>query len=267
MKSVQGRITLNRREARNTYRMRVAFEPFPARVDAGQFIHVRALPSEWDPLLRRPFSIMDAGEEGGNVSSWDLLYLVQGRVSGLMTEMQPGARLDVLGPLGHGYRPVPDAGRHLLVGGGVGVPPLYFLARQLLSRHQVAADRVVALVGARSADLLACVDDFRALGIPVRVSTDDGTAFEKGRVTDLMRREARPGDAIYTCGPEGMLHAVVALARDLQLSCQVSVERNMGCGLGACKTCVVDMRVPPGAPPKYRTTCREGPVFDAGDLP
>ena len=219
----------------------------------GQFVHVR-VPGLEPTALRRPFSVFDA--DGGRVT---LLYKVVGRGTAALARAQVGDAVEVLGPLGHGF-PSSSKGVPLLVGGGYGVAPLHFLAKRLKD------PRAILFVGGRTKDDLLALDRFAALGVEVRVATNDGSAGEKGFVTgpldaaldDLRAR----GEAfeLFTCGPDGLLKAVSDRAVAAKMPGWISMDRHMVCGVGACYACI--QKTVRG----NSRCCVEGPVFRAEDL-
>lgn len=226
----------------------------PFRATPGQFVMVKVTDGI-DPLLRRPFSIhrMPSGEPG----DFEILFRSVGSGTRLLARTHVGDRLDVLAPLGRGFRL--DAGNPILVGGGIGIAPLLFLAETLLDRGQ----RPKLLVGGRRDRDILCHEDFGCLAIPFAVTTEDGSQGEPGLVTKLLERElaAAADAAVYACGPLPMLNAVAKACLARGVPCQVSMEAHMACGVGACLGCVV-----PGSRADYLRVCKEGPVFDAAEL-
>ncbi len=236
------------------YRLRLRpARPFAAK--PGQFAMVKVTDGI-DPLLRRPLSIhrVVASEAG----EFEVLFRVAGAGTRRLARAQVGERLDVLAPLGRGFRL--EGKRPLLVGGGIGVAPLLFLAEALLERHL----RPKLLLGGRADRDVLCHDDFACLAVPYALATEDGSLGEPGLVTRLLERElagGTDGAVVYACGPSPMLAAVAQLCREAGVPCQVSLEAHMACGVGACLGCVV-----PGTRETYLRVCKEGPVFDAGEI-
>ncbi|MBI5016570.1 MAG: dihydroorotate dehydrogenase electron transfer subunit [Deltaproteobacteria bacterium] len=227
----------------------------PFAAEPGQFVMVKTADGI-DPLLRRPFSIhrMLAGSSG----EFEVLFRAVGAGTRLLARTHVGDRLDVLAPLGRGFRL--GGARPLLVGGGVGVAPLLFLAEAFLA--QEVRPRLL-LGGRRDRDIL-CHDDFGCLAVPCALATEDGSLGEPGLVTRLLERElsAHAEDAaVYACGPTPMLAAVARLCRRRSVPCQVSLEAHMACGVGACLGCVVA-----GTRTAYLRVCKEGPVLDAEEV-
>ncbi len=264
----------NVRIARDTYRIRLDCPEIARRVLPGQFVMVR-LPDCTDPLLGRPLAAYEVVLGGdGQTESLDLVYLVVGKMTRLLTAIEPGATLDVWGPLGNGFPPNPT--EHLLmVAGGIGQTPFLTLAQEYLglrtfgdpARRVPPAKKVTLCYGARSEEYLAGQDDFRRLGVDLRVATDDGSAGHHGLVTELIGPAVEQSGScrIVCCGPEPMLKATGEIARRLGLPCQVSLETSMACGMGICFSCVVKVREASGNW-DYHRTCVDGPVFNAEEI-
>ena len=268
-------ITENVRLACDTYRVRFACPEIARRTVPGQFVMLR-MAGVNDPLLGRPLAVYDvvAGPDG-KPQSLDIVYLIVGKLTGLLAAAKPGTLLDVWGPLGNGFPPTQT--EHLvMVAGGIGQTPLLTLAREYLGRQAYGdpprqvpqAQKVTLCYGARSAEYLAGVDDFRRAGVEVHLSTDDGSTGRQGLVTELIRpavEQSSHASRIVCCGPGPMLKATADIAREMGLPCQVSLETPMACGLGICFSCVAKIRDASGRW-DYRRTCVEGPVFNAEDV-
>lgn len=229
-----------------------------AEVQPGQFVHVR-VPALESSALRRPFSVFDAAD--GRIS---VLYKTVGRGTAALNGVKAGETVSVLGPLGHGF-PLECGGAALLVGGGFGVAPLYFLARRLLSNGLAAKD-VALFVGGRTKDDLLALDKFATLGVAAHPATNDGSVGVKGLVTDplddeliRLRQEGKSFE-LFACGPDGMLKAVAQRATGTGAKGWISMDRHMVCGVGACYACI--QKTVRG----NSRCCIEGPVFRADDL-
>jgi dihydroorotate dehydrogenase electron transfer subunit len=295
---------------REHYRLVLGLPSFPA-TDPGQFVQVSCRSPEtvqtereleWSdarpprlsadesagPLafLRRPFSL--AGRRGTPRGvELDIIHRVVGVGTDWLARLRQGDAVDVLGPLGNRFALPPRDVTAVLVGGGVGIPPMIYLAEWLAGRS------AVAFAGALSKDLLPLglrgeasaagvpalvVEEFSRHGIPAVATTDDGSYGFRGFVTQALERyldrHHRPGSAVvYTCGPEPMMKRVAEIAATRGLDCQVAVERAMACGMGTCQSCCIRVRKPdPGQPPLvgrdwcYRLACTDGPVFRGADL-
>ena len=264
-------IVENVRLAKDTYRVQFRSPEIARSIVPGQFLMLR-LSDVNDPLIGRPLALYDTVSGGtGEPESVDIVYLVKGKLTSLLWEMNRGQRLDVWGPLGNGFRPGSHA--HLImVAGGIGQTPFQALAQEALGkkrygdppRNAARYDRVTLCYGARTAEYLAGIEDFERLGVDVRIATDDGSRGHHGLVTDVLRPLlAEPGPKqIACCGPEPMMEAVAKMALAANVPCEVSLETPMACGIGICFTCVAKIRQPDGGW-DYKRTCVEGPVFDA----
>ncbi|HEY8495257.1 MAG TPA: dihydroorotate dehydrogenase electron transfer subunit [Myxococcota bacterium] len=213
----------------------------------------------FDPLLPRPMAVYRATPEPGGAAV-EVLYKVSGRGTALLADARPGERVRIVGPLGVGF-PLPAPGqRALLVGGGTGIASLHDLAAAARARGPT-----VVLLGARSAGDLMGRDDLAALGVELRVATEDGSAGHRGLVTELLERAlAEPGaggELVYACGPTAMMRRVAALAAAAGRRCIVSLENRMACGFGVCLGCAV-----PRAGGGFALVCRDGPVLEASAL-
>ncbi len=275
-RAAQVRVELveNVRLARDTYRIRFECPDLVRRIVPGQFFMLR-LPGYDDPLLGRPYALYDTVlDSSGKPVGVDVVYLVVGKMTRLLAECRPGAELEVWGPLGNGFSAEPT--EHLvMVAGGIGQTPFLALGREFLGgrdygRQVSPAQRVTLCYGVRSKDLLAGADDFRACGVDLRLSSDDGSVGHHGLVTELLEQvldEAPSSDPgsncrIACCGPEPMMEAVAEIALARSVPCEVSLESPMACGIGICFSCVVKARQANGDW-DYKRTCVEGPVFDA----
>ncbi len=224
-----------------------------ASVQPGQFVHLRVA-SGADIILRRPFSIHRA--EGARV---EILYQILGEGTLRMAEKPVGdTSMDIVGPLGRGWS-VPEGAAHaLVVTGGLGAAPLGMLAEQLAARGVA----VSVAMGAPTRERLVARELYERVARRVEVATDDGSAGEHGFVTGPAARllaEER-FDIVYTCGPEPMQRAIAGLASEAGVACEISLERLMACGVGACLSCVVSTRE------GLRRACVDGPVFDAEEV-
>ena len=302
-------VLANREVCREHLRLVLRVEAFPES-RPGQFVHlgpvrqaaqdyqtlersprVREQLATWQercstPLLRRAFSIAALNRARDHVRL-EIVYRVVGKATGWLASLSPGDALSVLGPLGSHFPIVQDKSRAWMVAGGVGVPPMLWLSESLKAEGK----RAVAFCGARSKDLLPLTIDPQALsssqageavmtcaefarnGVPVVLSTDDGSMGFAGYVGDALAsyhqaNPVDPGDVVvYACGPERMLESVADYCTQQGMECYVCLERTMACGMGACQSCVVPLRdgdAPEGW--RYHLCCVDGPVFEAGRI-
>jgi dihydroorotate dehydrogenase electron transfer subunit len=234
-------------------------------------------------LLRRPFSFAEVTGDGDKTFA-ELLYCVVGPATVRMMTLSAGDRISVIGPLGLGFQ-IPDGKKTvLLVGGGMGTPPLQHLAQNLAARSD--GIDIISMAGAKTADGLPfegrldeisqnlgfCVPEFARYGIESLVATDDGSAGYHGLVTDYLTECLEKSDIpfddiiICACGPELMLAKVAQIANEKNIDCQVSMERRMACGIGLCQSCAVECRVAGSNETVYKLCCQDGPVFDAKEV-
>ena len=241
-------------EIQGGYRLLVLQSPEIApHVKPGQFVHLR-IPDLDAAVLRRPFSVYK--------TEWDrlsILYKAVGRGTEYMKRLIEDDAVSLIGPLGNGF-PAPEEGRlPVLVAGGYGMAALYMLAKQ-------SEEKGIAFFGGKSAEDILCIDEFRELGWRVEIATEDGTLGAKGLVTDAMDAWLREGvdgePEFFACGPNGMLRAVGDLAMKKGWKAWLSMDRNMGCGVGACLTCVQKVKTGDDTW-EWMRVCKEGPVFEA----
>jgi dihydroorotate dehydrogenase electron transfer subunit len=243
-------------------------------------------------MLRRPFSLAGRRDVNGGVEL-DIIHRVVGVGTNWMSSLQRGQRVHILGPLGNRFEMPAKDGLAILVGGGVGIPPMLYLAEKFAGR------RAVAFCGALARDLLPLtirtdanapgdndatpamiIDEFARHEIPSVVTTDDGSFGFRGFVTQALERYLdslptphAPPPKIYTCGPEPMMKRVADIAASRGIECQIAVERAMACGMGTCQSCCIRVKKPdPNRPPLvgkdwcYRLACTDGPVFRGSEL-
>jgi len=231
-------------------------EQIAGSVLPGQFVHVR-IPRRNDLVLRRPFSVFRVRN-----GCMEIFYKVVGAGTRVLAETRRHAALSVLGPLGRAFPDADPDAEPVLVAGGYGAAALYMVAEACRRRGTV-------LLGGASAGDILLGTEFESLGWRVEVATEDGSLGLKGRVTDLLDAliARRPGEhfEFFACGPEGMLRAVARRAMQKGVRAWLSFDRRMGCGVGACLACVLDVRDEGGRRRRVRV-CREGPVFEAGTI-
>jgi dihydroorotate dehydrogenase electron transfer subunit len=256
--------------AKQTFRLRIECPDLAAAIVPGQFLMLR-LPGTNDPLLGRPFALYDTILDAtGRPQALDVVFLVVGKMTGRMSILKRGDRIEVWGPLGNGFPSLDGTNHVALVAGGIGQTPFLAYGRALLGERGYGGraakretNKVTLYYGARTADLLAGLDDFRSAGLEIHLATDDGSTGQSGFVTDLLAGHAK-ADHLVGCGPEPMLRALATLANQWKVPCHVSLETPMACGVGVCFSCVTRVKTPCGW--DYQRTCVDGPVFDAATL-
>jgi len=245
--------------------------PIAKTAQAGQFVAVQvqdsSIPS-FDPLLRRPISLAEISPDQEEIT---LLYRIQGRGTEILARARCGERLSLLGPLGKGFS-LPKIGELWLIAGGIGIFPLYALAQSALAQGLI----VRLFWGGENQSFLksAGLPAWQALGIPIHLSTLDGTLGDKGLVTEQVQvrlsqlfRQTKQADSsspgqisVATCGPKKMMQAVTELCMNFSVPVQVSLEERMGCAVGACLGCVCTL-IDEAGTLSHRKVCQDGPVF------
>lgn len=266
-------IVSNQRIAQETYRLRIATPPIARQIVPGQFVMIRMSALD-DPLIGRALAVYDVGfDQLGNAHTIDLVYIRKGKLTRRLVASPPGTLVSLWGPLGNGF-PTTPCETLVMVAGGIGHTPFLALAKEALGQQNFGkrnrssrwAQKVHLIYGARTAGLLAGVDDFRATGIDVQLCTDDGSDGQQGRVTDLLDPMLatldRKTTRVVCCGPEIMMEKTATVAADHQVACEVSLETPMACGIGICFSCVAKVQQADGSW-DYKRTCVEGPVFPA----
>jgi dihydroorotate dehydrogenase electron transfer subunit len=266
MKNYRTKIISNQEISPGYYRMRILAPGFGQNAHSGQFVMFRVQRS-LPPLLRRPFGIFRTGFLEPDCDGLppkefvEIVYKVVGRGTTIMAELHEGDQVELLGPLGNGFDVRSCNGERILVGGGIGLVPLYMLASELVGN----GCQVRLLMGGRTRDDIFAVTEFERLGVETYVSTDDGSLGEEGLVTQVLERKLRkyPNAEVFACGPMPMLCAVREICHAHKTPLQVSLEESMACGVGACLGCVVKGAGHTEETPSYLCTCKVGPVFKA----
>jgi dihydroorotate dehydrogenase electron transfer subunit len=306
----ESRVVSNTSLCREHFRLTLKLGHFPA-TEPGQFVQISCRPMNgvdeesdrdfvWTPgsapivsgvelcrpmaMLRRPFSLAGRRDCGDGVEI-DIIHRIVGVGTDWLSRLKAGDSVHLLGPLGNRFALPAPGSTALLVGGGVGIPPMLYLAQRLADRP------AVAFAGALTRDLLPLtldeadnvgpsdplrpamvVGEFAEYRIPSVISTDDGSFGFRGYVTEALERYLDTGQAsnpvIYTCGPEPMMKRVAEIAAARGVPCQIAVERAMACGMGTCQSCVIRVRQPAAAGRDwvYRLACTDGPIFRGDEL-
>lgn len=237
--------------AEGIYSMWLKTEQIAPAAKAGQFISVYC--TDGSRILPRPISICEIDRDKAALR---IVYRVAGKGTAEFSGKKAGEELDILGPLGNGF-PLKEK-RAFLIGGGIGVPPILELAKQLNCEKQM-------ILGYRNNDLFL-LDEFKKQG-EVYVATEDGSAGTKGNVIDAIRENGLTADILYACGPMPMLRALKAFAEENRMECWISMEERMACGIGACLACVCKSKEVDGHTNVHnKRICKEGPVFDAQEV-
>ena len=247
----------NKQVASDYYYMKIKAPEICNTGNPGQFVHVKLSQNNSinDPLLRRPFSFHDINKNTGNFS---LVYEIVGKGTKLLTEFEAGDNINILGPLGQGFNLNFKSSQILIIGGGMGIVPLYYLTKKLEENNDIT----VILGGNSETNINYFIQTFNKLNVNTKIATMDGSRGFEGNVIDLWNnfKNKSEFDFIYSCGPTPMLNAVQRQAQTLNISGQVSLEERMGCGFGVCLSCVCQTTA------GNQRVCKEGPVFSLDEV-
>lgn len=249
---------LSLRKAGAYYAMTIVAPGIAELTKPGHFIALQVGGPESSMLLRRAFAVYDVKERGVYGGTVDIVFSIHGKGTAWLAARRPADKLDVVGPLGKPFRLPTTRVNATLVGGGYGSAPLLPLAIALRDR----GCRVDFVLGAGSADRLFGQLDAKRMASSIAVTTEDGSAGERGRVSDVLPQVLTKtgSEVVYACGPMAMLRAVAELCAERGIPCQVAVEESMACGIGVCMTCVLPVIGEDGVSRMVRS-CVEGPVF------
>ena len=226
----------------------------------GNFIEIR-VSEQSEPFLRRPISIYNMDKEEGIL---EFIFQVKGKGTQILAKKEVGELVDIIGPLGYGTFKYEEYENIAIIGGGIGVFPLYELAKCAKKLNK----NVNIYLGFRSKDFVVLEEEFKNISNQFIITTDDGSYAEKGFAINYLEKDIKESkiDAIYACGPLPMLKAVQKLAIEKNIPCQISLEERMGCGLGVCLGCAVKTAQSSKDAPEYWHVCKAGPVFQAKDV-
>lgn len=226
----------------------------------GNFIEIR-VNDDIEPFLRRPISIYNMDKEKGIL---EFIFQVKGKGTTILSKRNEGELIDIVGPLGFGTFKYSSYENLAIIGGGIGIFPLYELAKCAHDENK----NVNTYLGFRNKDLVVLEDEFGKVSNNLTITTDDGSYAQKGFAIDFLKKdiEDRKIDSIYACGPLPMLRAVRELAIEKNIPCQISLEEKMACGLGVCLGCAVKTATSPKEAPEYWHVCKGGPVFQAKEV-
>jgi dihydroorotate dehydrogenase electron transfer subunit len=251
-------IEFNRQLGTDIWLMGFRSEKVASLAKPGQFLMIRTEGLSKDPLLRRPFSIHGI-KEGGIIL---ILYRIVGKVTSLLSLIKEHEQISVIGPLGNGFCLPSPKTRAILIAGGMGLAPMYFLAQSLSLEARHSTKMLLGFSTSQDAILTSQIED---LGLELSLATEDGSLGFKGTVADLFDHmidsDVPEKPVIYACGPNPMLKKIAQQTRRLNLTCYVSLEGSMACGLGICLGCAV--KAARNQEAEYYYACKDGPVFSS----
>lgn len=226
----------------------------------GNFIEIRVT-DQVEPFLRRPISIYNLDKENGVL---EFIFQVKGKGTEILARKEEGDNIDIIGPLGYGTFKFEKYKNVAVIGGGIGIFPLYELSKQAKQSNI----KVSTYLGFRNKDFVMLEKEFNEVSNKLTITTDDGTYSNKGFAIDYLINdmENEKYDSIFACGPLPMLKAIQKYANDNNIDCQISLEEKMACGLGVCLGCAVKTAKSPKDAPEYWHVCKGGPVFNSKDV-
>ncbi len=254
MKYTQGKYRILKKSAiaADTYSFVTECPEIAEAAQPGQFVHIRV-----DGFtLRRPVSICGIDREKGTLR---IVFEIRGEGTAILAQLNEGMLIDMLAPLGHGFTVNPDFKKVVLIGGGIGTPPMLPLA-------ELYGEKAVVITGFRNSGAAILQNDFRKTGADVILCTDDGSAGIHGFVTQPFSEltDHEHIDAVYACGPMAMLKNIAGIAHEKNIYCEVSLEERMACGIGACLGCAC--RTKKNDEEYFAHVCKDGPVFNAEEV-
>lgn len=254
MKYTQGKYIIAEKSAiaRNIYSFTISCPEIAQVAVPGQFVHIRI----GSFTLRRPISICGIDPVKGTLR---IVFEIRGEGTSEIANLNKGDVIDMLAPLGHGFTVNPDFKKVILIGGGIGTPPMLPLAKAY-------GEKAVAISGFRNASAVILQEDFAAAGAETILCTDDGSAGIHGFVTQPLEELVRNGgvDAVFACGPTPMLKRITEICRENSVYCEISLEERMACGIGACLGCACKTKR--NDEEYFAHVCKDGPVFKAEEV-
>ena len=239
------------------YKFSVEAQEIANLAKPGNFIEIR-INENLDPFLRRPISIYNLDKENGIL---EFIFQVRGKGTELLSKKKEGDKIDIIGPLGNGTFKFEEYKNIAVIGGGIGIFPLYELSKQAKNTGK----EVYTYLGFRNKDLVTLEKEFEDVSTTLTITTDDGSYKNSGFAINYLKNDLEKNniDCIYACGPLPMLKAVKKLAEEKEIPCQISLEEKMGCGMGVCLGCAVRTATSTDDNPQYLHVCKAGPVFNS----
>ena len=259
-KQMQAKLLEKIQLTKDIYHFKVQAKEIVEKCKPGNFIEIR-VSDQTEPFLRRPISIYNLDKENGIL---EFIFQVKGNGTKILARKEVGQEIDIIGPLGFGTFKYDGNKDIVIIGGGIGIFPLYELAKQA----KESGIKVNTYLGFRNRENVILESEFKNVSDNLTIATDDGSYKENGFAINYLKRDIQNSkpDCIYACGPIQMLRAVKQLAEENNIPCQVSLEEKMGCGLGACLGCAVKTAKSPKEAPEYFHVCKGGPVFNSKDV-
>lgn len=240
------------------FKFTIKSEKMVSQSKPGQFLEIRVTDTI-EPFLRRPISIHSINKEDNTI---EFIFQVKGKGTEILAKKEVGILIDIIGPLGQSGFTFEEYNNIAIIGGGIGIFPLYELAKQAKQSKKTTN----IYLGFRNKDFVVLEEKFKSVADKLIVATDDGSYGVNGFAIDFMKEDIKKNgiDCIFACGPLPMLKAVQAYAKENNIACQISLEEKMGCGIGACIGCAVKYKTE--KEDTFKRVCKEGPVFKATEV-
>ena len=258
---INGEIKYLNRLTQNVFHSGIKCPEIAKVCSPGQFVMVR-INENYNPLLRRPFSILRTLPIDGII---EIVFKIVGKGTKLLSEKRVGEFIKVIGPLGNGFKYNEECKNFILIGGGIGFPPLFFMVDVLKNENK----NISFYYGAKSKDGVFFGDELQKSCKNLIISTEDGSAGKKGLISDLLIGDIESGifekkSSVFSCGPNAMLKKVSLMFRKLDVRHQISLETQMACGIGLCQGCAIKVKA--NNDYEYKLTCKDGPVFNPDEI-
>ena len=249
-------IIKNKKITDQCWRLQLCSKNIARQAQPGQFLHVKISSNSQKPFLRRPFAVHSIEKK----DEFSILYKIRGEATKLMRELKKGDKIDIIGPLGAGFQPSMNVQKYVLVAGGIGLAPLFFLTKELIDNKK----EVVLIYGARTKNELLCTKELSKVKIKPLLATDDGSQGIKGNANNLLNnylaKNKKEKIEVFAAGPRMMLKETARICKKAGVSLEVSMDEIMACGVGVCLGCAVKTKK------GYKLACKDGPVFKAEDI-
>ena len=256
MNQEKAKVIENKKITSHCWRLQFSSKSIAKTAQPGQFLHIKVASYNGKPFLRRPFAVHSV-ESGGQFS---ILYKIRGEVTKLMRDLKKDDKVDIIGPLGNGFKLSSQAQKYVLVAGGIGLAPLFFLAKKLLDNKK----EVIVIYGAGTKNELLCIKELAQFKIQPLLATDDGSKGIKGNVNKLLDKyltnNQKEEIQVFAAGPKVMIKETTRVCKQAGVDLEVSMDEIMACGVGVCLGCAVKTKK------GYKLACKDGPVFKAEDI-
>jgi dihydroorotate dehydrogenase electron transfer subunit len=254
---IQGQFSIiqNDKVSSDCYKLKILAPKIAKESQPGQFVHIK-IQQKNGPLLRRPFAVHNAEQN----KILEVLYKIRGQGTSILSSKAKNDKLDIIGPLGHGFNIDSKSKEAFIIAGGMGIAPLLFLIKELVKKGK----KVISFIGSSCEDNILCYDEINKLQGELVLATEDGSKGKKGKVTEIFRdylkNVKKKNGEIFAAGPKAMLEEISKLSYHFNIPAQLSLDEIIACGVGACLGCAVKTKK------GYKLACKDGPIFKADEI-